>query len=180
MDIFARRLKQLRLDAGEKQIDLQSALHCSQGMVSAYENGREPSYDTLIAIAGHYSTSTDYLLGLTSTRTLRSSSLDDDLTAVISAVISAAEAAGTQTVTADDLQALISALRSYLTGERPAGTLPVAITRQLITGMTAMLEALGSGSTAAVIGANNALLSTVLGISGITTAYLDKREESST
>ena len=176
MDIFARRLKQLRLDAGEKQIDLQSALHCSQGMVSAYENGREPSYDTLIAIAGHYSTSTDYLLGLTSTRTLRSSSLDDDLTAVIAD----AEAAGTQTVTADDLQALISALRSYLTGERPAGTLPVAITRQLITGMTAMLEALGSGSTAAVIGANNALLSTVLGISGITTAYLDKREESST
>lgn len=171
MDAFARRLRQLRQEAGEKQTDLQETLHCSQGMVSAYENGREPPFDMLIAIARHYDVSTDYLLGLTSDKHHHS----DALTDAIHAATVAAESSGMPAVSVEDLQTLFSQLQSYAAGRQAAGDLPALVVRQFVTGVTDLLQALNSDSAAAVIDAGNALLSTVLSVSSITTAYLNPR-----
>lgn len=66
MNQLSKILKQLRTQRGLGQKELASALHCSVPTISAYETGRnEPDLDTLIAIAGFYGISTDYLLGLT-------------------------------------------------------------------------------------------------------------------
>lgn len=66
MNQLSKNLKQLRAQRDFGQKELAAALHCSVPAISGYETGRnEPDLDTLIAIAGFYGVSTDYLLGLT-------------------------------------------------------------------------------------------------------------------
>lgn len=173
MEVFARRLRQLRTEAGEKQTDLQAALHCSQGMVSAYENGREPSFDTLLAIAAHYDTSTDYLLGMSAVKRHEAG----DLHAIFDASAAAAEACGARPVSADDLQSLFEQLRVYADGNLPAGTCPLDVTHQLVRSMTALLSALNADSAGEVIDATNQVLTSVLEVNSILTAYLTRKKE---
>lgn len=65
MSIFAARLKELRLERGEKQSDVAEFLGVSVQSYSAYEGAREPKYDFLCKLAEHYSVTVDYLLGAT-------------------------------------------------------------------------------------------------------------------
>lgn len=171
MEVFAKRLKSLRNDAGEKQTELQAILHVSQGMVSSFENGREPSFDTLIQIAQHYHVTTDYLLGLSSSKGTDSSVL----MASINDCATAAESIGIMPAGADELHAMYAQLTAYLHGPQQAGDAPLRTINQLCSGMTDLLSALNRDSAASVIDANNALMSTVLQISQITTAFLNNR-----
>lgn len=64
-----QRIRDLREDADLRQSDLAALLHCSQVCYSYYENGqRDLPTEALIALAGFYNTSVDYLLGLTDTK----------------------------------------------------------------------------------------------------------------
>lgn len=61
-----RRIKNLREDANLTQTELSSYLNLSRRSYSHYENGtRNLPVDVLIAIAGFYNVSIDYLLGRT-------------------------------------------------------------------------------------------------------------------
>ena len=63
--MFAERLKQLRVDAKLKQVDLAKILGTTQRRISYFEKGKtEPDLTTLCAIAKHFEVSTDYLLGM--------------------------------------------------------------------------------------------------------------------
>ena len=63
---FADRLRQLRLGAGLRQVDLASRLRIPRGTLAHYEIGkRMPTYEMLQALADFFSVSTDYLLGRT-------------------------------------------------------------------------------------------------------------------
>lgn len=172
MDILAKRIRQLRTDAGEKQIDLSSALHCSQGMISAYENGREPPYDILVAIARHYGTSCDYLLGMPNQNAPGSHDLLDALDAY--AVV--ADLSGVQPVGADMLTGLFRDAADYLSGPMRAGTLPASAISSIISALRSLIRAVGASSTAEVINANNTLLQSILSVSDITTSYLNHRD----
>jgi len=58
------RVRELREAAGEDQVDLAVAIGRSRTYVSKLETGDvNPSIETLIAIAHHYRTSPNYLLG---------------------------------------------------------------------------------------------------------------------
>ena len=60
------RLREMREDRDLTQKELAEFLHIRQNTYSQYENGlRQIPIDALIALAGYYGTSTDYLLGLT-------------------------------------------------------------------------------------------------------------------
>ncbi len=166
---FSKRLRDLRKEAGMTQVDLGEALHTSGAVVSLYENGREPSYDTLVSIAQIFNVSTDYLLNQTAVKQVNPSVL----TATIDQHAAAAEEAGTSPVSVEDLQQLLQQMTAYLHSARSAGTQPVETTRQLLTGMTALLAALTSGSTAAVLDAGNALLTAIYSVSSITAAHLN-------
>ncbi len=62
---FSSRLKQLRLEANIKQLDLAKALNTTQRRISYLEIGKiEPDLETLCLIANYFNVSTDYLLGL--------------------------------------------------------------------------------------------------------------------
>ena len=64
------RLKDLREDADLTQAQIAEFLHIRQSTYSQYENGqRQIPISALIRLAQFYSTSTDYILGLTSNRT---------------------------------------------------------------------------------------------------------------
>lgn len=63
------RLKDLREDADLTQKTVAEYLHIRQNTYSQYETGqRQIPLELLIALAHYYSTSTDYILGLTNTR----------------------------------------------------------------------------------------------------------------
>lgn len=63
-------IRDLREDADLSQADLAKILNCSQVAYSYYEIGkRDIPTEVLITLAKYYHCSTDYLLGLTNTRT---------------------------------------------------------------------------------------------------------------
>ena len=64
------RIKELREDHDLTQSQVAAFLHIRQNTYSQYENGhRQLPLDCLVALAGFYHTSTDYILGLTNERT---------------------------------------------------------------------------------------------------------------
>lgn len=63
---MVENLKKLRTKSGESQQQLADVVGVSQQSINKYENhGVEPDIATLIAIANHFSTSVDYLIGNT-------------------------------------------------------------------------------------------------------------------
>lgn len=65
MQIFAQRLKELRLQSQLSQQQLSDILNIKQQSYSRYELGTgQPSLETLRKIAEFYNVSVDYLLGL--------------------------------------------------------------------------------------------------------------------
>ncbi len=173
MDTFSKRMKALRLEAGLKQTDLAERLHSTGATISTYENGREPAYDVLVSIARELHVSTDYLLGVSHVRQPAS----DALASAINGGASSAEACGARVITSDDLRMLFEQLRAYAGGDLPAGTRPVNVTHQLIGGMTAILSALNADSAGEVIDATNQVLTSVLEVNSILTAYLTRKKE---
>ena len=67
--IMRLRIKDLREDNDIKQKTIADILHVKQNTYSQYENGqRQIPLEALVKLAEYYSTSTDYLLGLTDER----------------------------------------------------------------------------------------------------------------
>ncbi len=70
-DPFPSRLRQLIKDHDITQDQLSKAVGVSRGSIGQYANGdSSPKYDALIAIAKYFNVSTDYLLGLSSSRSV--------------------------------------------------------------------------------------------------------------
>lgn len=64
--ILARRIKDLRINAGKNQEDLAEFLHIERAAISQYESGkRTPDAEKISKIADFFGVTTDYLLGRT-------------------------------------------------------------------------------------------------------------------
>jgi len=61
--ISGKHIKELREENNLTQVELAKILDTSAQNISAYENGREPSYDTLSKISKTFDCSVDYLIG---------------------------------------------------------------------------------------------------------------------
>lgn len=63
------RIKQLRLEQNLSLRILASELHIAYSSLGKYERGeQQPSFETLIKIANYFNVSTDYLLGISNTK----------------------------------------------------------------------------------------------------------------
>ena len=63
--IFAERLRDLRLEKGVGQNKLADDLGLSNASISYRENGKqEPTASAIVKLAGYFDVSTDYLLGI--------------------------------------------------------------------------------------------------------------------
>ena len=64
-EVFAERLKELRLERGLGQVQLAKELDVGKSVVSLWELGKcEPTLSKLIAMARFFCVSIDYLAGL--------------------------------------------------------------------------------------------------------------------
>lgn len=65
MNIFYKRLKELRIEKGISRQKLSNDLFISVRLISYWENGqRECNFDMLITLAKYFGVSVDYLLGV--------------------------------------------------------------------------------------------------------------------
>lgn len=68
--MLLQRIEDLRVDADKTQQEIADLLNCRREVYRRYEKG---TYDiplwALIKLAAYYETSTDYILGLTNTKT---------------------------------------------------------------------------------------------------------------
>lgn len=65
MEIFIRRVKELRIESGFTQKQLAEKLNTTNSTVCDWEKGRsQPDLQTLAKIAKLFDVTTDYLLGL--------------------------------------------------------------------------------------------------------------------
>lgn len=105
--INMNRLRELRLEKGIKQEDLAGRLKVRRQTVSRYETGNlDLDTDTIAIICGIFECTADYLLGLSSQRTMQIS--DED-----AALVAAYRAAD------DDARAIVDlALKPYFAGAK--------------------------------------------------------------
>lgn len=65
MEVFAERLKELRIEKGLGQVALAKQLGAGKSVISLWEKGQcEPTLGNLIKIANFFGVSIDYLAGL--------------------------------------------------------------------------------------------------------------------
>ena len=69
LKIASKRIAELRNEKGWTQENLADELHVSTSVIGHCERGRNIPIDILCQIAKHFETSTDYLLGLTNSKT---------------------------------------------------------------------------------------------------------------
>ena len=75
---FPKRLKELRLNAGETQKDLANAIEVGRTTISEYESGKiVPKQEGLLKIANHFNVSVDYLTGVSNERATRKQNASD-------------------------------------------------------------------------------------------------------
>ena len=66
MEIFAQRLREVRVAVGESQADLAEAIGVKATQVSEMESGKKgTTLERLVVLCRHYHVSADYLLGFT-------------------------------------------------------------------------------------------------------------------
>ena len=87
--IIGTRLKELREKKNLRQEQVAEIVSVNKSAISLYESGmRQPSLDMLIAFARFYRVSTDYLLGITETRTMDITGLTEHEIDVVSELVS--------------------------------------------------------------------------------------------
>ena len=85
---MGEKLKSLRLEKKYTQKQISERIGLAISAVSSYESGaRYPSYDVLVKLSRIYHVSTDYLLGVTSQRTIDVSALDDEEIELVSQLV---------------------------------------------------------------------------------------------
>ena len=66
---FCRRMRALRIERGETQVQAAQDIGITDRQYQRFEAGKQkPSFDVLIAIADHFGVSIDYLTGRTENR----------------------------------------------------------------------------------------------------------------
>ena len=85
---MGEKLKALRIENKYTQKQISERIGLAISAVSSYESGsRYPSYDVLVKLSRIYHVSTDYLLGVTSQRTIDVSDLDEEEIELISQLV---------------------------------------------------------------------------------------------
>ena len=86
--MLGNRIKELREVRHFSQVELAEAMHVSKQSISNWENGNIlPSVEMVVKLAGFFSVSTDYLLGLDDRQYLEVSGLSGEKIAHIQMII---------------------------------------------------------------------------------------------
>lgn len=147
MDALSRRIRELRVDSDLTQEEMGTALGITQNMVSNYENGREPSIDTILAYSNHFGVSVEYLFGLTDERMRMTPASEKNF----DTMHAAAFGYGDKPFSRSDIAQLAASFVKYYKAGAPAGSVPMACTVAFLGAMTRLLDAATQGDAAAVM-----------------------------
>ncbi len=118
MSKFSERLALLRKEKGESQLELGRLIQRSRSTIQGYESeDKEPSYDALCVLANHFGVTTDYLVGLSDSR-----SRDDPSFAADTGIFTA-EYLGLQKDAKSAVAGVLSTLYSLVGGEMRSSSL---------------------------------------------------------
>ena len=85
---MGEKLKSLRIEKNLTQKQVADRIGLAISAVSSYESGtRYPSYDVLVKLARIFHVSTDYLLGMTDTRNINVTGLNDNEIELVSQLV---------------------------------------------------------------------------------------------
>ena len=85
---MGEKLKSLRIEKKLTQKQVADRIGLAISAVSSYESGtRYPSYDVLVKLARIFHVSTDYLLGMTDTRNINVTGLNDNEIELVSQLV---------------------------------------------------------------------------------------------
>ena len=85
---MGEKLKSLRLEKNLTQKQIADRIGLAISAVSSYEsNSRYPSYDVLVKLSRIFHVSTDYLLGITDTRNVDVTGLNDNEIELVSQLV---------------------------------------------------------------------------------------------
>lgn len=85
---MGEKLKSLRIEKKLTQKQVADRIGLAISAVSSYESGtRYPSYDVLVKLARIFHVSTDYLLGMTDTRNVDVTGLNDNEIELVSQLV---------------------------------------------------------------------------------------------
>ena len=85
---MGEKLKSLRLEKNLTQKQIADRIGLAVSAVSSYESGsRYPSYDVLVKLSRIFHVSTDYLLGITDTRNVDVTGLNDNEIELVSQLV---------------------------------------------------------------------------------------------
>ena len=85
---MGEKLKSLRIEKKLTQKQVADRIGLAISAVSSYESGtRYPSYDVLVKLARIFHVSTDYLLGMTDTRNVDITGLNDNEIELVSQLV---------------------------------------------------------------------------------------------
>lgn len=85
---MGEKLKSLRIEKKLTQKQVADRIGLAISAVSSYESGtRYPSYDVLVKLARIFHVSTDYLLGMTDTRNIDVTGLNDSEIELVSQLV---------------------------------------------------------------------------------------------
>ena len=85
---MGEKLKSLRIEKKLTQKQVADRIGLAISAVSSYESGtRYPSYDVLVKLARIFHVSTDYLLGMTDTRNIDVTELNDNEIELVSQLV---------------------------------------------------------------------------------------------
>lgn len=85
---IGKKLKALRIEKNLTQKQVADRIGLAISAVSSYESGnRYPSYDVLVKMARIFHVSTDYLLGMTDTRNIDVTGLNESEIALVSQLV---------------------------------------------------------------------------------------------
>lgn len=85
---MGEKLKSLRIEKNLTQKQVADRIGLAISAVSSYESGtRYPSYDVLVKLARIFHVSTDYLLGITNTRNIDVTGLNDNEIELVSQLV---------------------------------------------------------------------------------------------
>jgi transcriptional regulator with XRE-family HTH domain len=72
LKLFARRLKELRIEKGYTQEELADLIDCAPGLISYYESmQREPGFSNILSLCKVFGESPDYLMGVVDYRNVK-------------------------------------------------------------------------------------------------------------
>lgn len=164
MEILSKRIRDLRTDADLKQSDLASILGITQNMVSNYENGRDVPPEVLAGYAKHFSVSTDFLLGISSSPSPANANALKPFELLYSAERTS--------FTMNDILSLTRQFTDYYAAGAPAGAAPMQAFKGYLSAMGGVLSAATAKDIAALLIQANALGACCLQANEILAAFM--------